>query len=360
MTASDDWTWATPAEQRLDLRLHKRLVPQMSWLVNPRLINDPFSDPGLLVDFRFESRALLFDLGDITALSSREILRVREAFVSHAHMDHFSGFDHLLRLRLNRDLPLRLVGPPGFADRVAAKLSAYSWNLLDAGSADFVISVDEFDGRLIKRDLFAARAAFRREAAQPPALPDGMVAEEESFHVEAAVLDHGLPCLAFALQERRRVNVWREGLDRLGLPVGPWLNAAKAAVRRGDADDVAIRIDDGRRIDLGALKEHALRVAPGQRLAYIVDIAGHAANIARAAALARGAHHLFIEAAFADEDAAIAAERLHLTAGQAGTIAAQAGAAQVIPLHFSPRYLDRPELIPGQVARAARGAAAAV
>lgn len=327
----------------------------MSWLVEARLVNDPFSDPGLFVDFRFESRALLFDLGDIGALAAREILRVREAFVSHTHMDHFAGFDRLLRLRLNRDLPLRLVGPPGFGDRVAAKLCAYSWNLLDASSPDFVITVDEFDGRIVTRDRFAARAAFRREEAEPPALPAGLVAADDEFHIEAAVLDHGLPCLGFALQERMRVNVWRAGLDRLALPVGPWLNAAKAAVRRGAPDDAEIAVDDGRRISLGALKEHALRIAPGQRLAYVVDTAGHAANIDRAVALARGAQQLFIEAAFADEDAAIAAQRLHLTAGQAGAIARRAGAGQVVPLHFSPRYVDRPELIPQQVARAFRG-----
>lgn len=327
----------------------------MSWLVSPRLVNDPFSDPGLFVDFRFASRALLFDLGDITSLAPREILRVHEAFVSHAHMDHFAGFDRLLRLRLNRDLPLRLVGPPGFADRVASKLAAYTWNLLDETSPDFVITVDEFDGRLIGRALFAARNAFRREAAEAPALPDGLVADEEAFHIECRVLDHGLPCLGFALQERMRVNVWSDGLERMRLPVGPWLNDAKAAVRRGDPDNAEIAVDETRHVDLGTLKAQVLRVALGQRLAYIVDLADHPANIERAVALARGAHQLFIEAAFADEDAAIAAQRLHLTAGRAGAIAREAGVAQVIPLHFSPRYLDRPELIPAQVERAFRG-----
>jgi len=328
----------------------------VSWLVQSRLVNPPFADPGLLLSFLFRPRAILFDLGDLSGVPVRELSRVTHAFVSHRHMDHFAGFDRMLRLRLNRPEPLRLVGPPGLTEGVRAKLQAYSWNILDETSTDFALLAADFEGdRLGPWTAFRARDAFRPTGAGPSHLPPGLVLSEDDLRIEAVTLDHGLPCLGFALQERARVNVWTEGLEALGLTPGPWLQAAKSAVRRGDPDDRAVDLPDGRRLPLGALREAAFRTAPGQRLAYVTDAAFTPENAGRIVGLARDAHHLYIEAAFLREDEALAAARKHLTAWQAGTLARDAGARRLTTFHHSPRYLDRPDAL-REEAEAAFGA----
>jgi ribonuclease BN (tRNA processing enzyme) len=72
-------------------------------LLHPTLVNGRSGDPGLYVETLFEKRAVLFDLGDISILSPRKIHRLGHVFVSHAHIDHFIGFDRLLRVLVGRE-----------------------------------------------------------------------------------------------------------------------------------------------------------------------------------------------------------------------------------------------------------------
>jgi len=80
----------------------------------PRLVNGKFEDPGLFIPFRHENRAVIFDLGNIDALSPRDILKITHCFITHAHMDHFIGLTPLLRLMLGRNKKLCLSVPKVF------------------------------------------------------------------------------------------------------------------------------------------------------------------------------------------------------------------------------------------------------
>lgn len=76
------------------------------------LINDPFGDPAVLIKSKYRHESVLFDLGDLHFLAPREILKIGHVFVSHTHMDHFIGFDTMLRICLGRNQRIRLFGPP--------------------------------------------------------------------------------------------------------------------------------------------------------------------------------------------------------------------------------------------------------
>jgi ribonuclease Z len=70
----------------------------------------------------------------------------------------------------------------------------------------------------------------------------------------------------------------------------------------------------------------------------VTDVADTARNRAAIVQLVRNADVLFIEAAFAKVDAALAADRAHLTTSGAGRIAREANVRRIEPFHFSPRY----------------------
>jgi ribonuclease Z len=312
---------------------------------DPSLVNDRFDDPGLYVDLVFEKRALLFDLGDLAPLPPRKLLRIGDVFVTHRHMDHFAGFDQLLRRLLGREKTVRVYGPAGVIEAVGHKLAAYSWNLIEGYDEALTFRVTEMDaaGRLTSA-LFRGRERFERSEAEAPQGADGWLLDEPGLKVRAATLDHGLPVLAFALQERAQINVLRNKVAALGLAIGPWLGAFKEATLRGgdEATPVAVEWAAGAEgpatLPLGLLRKEIMNVTAGRKIAYVVDCAYTEANCARIAELARGADILFIEGGFLDEDAPVAAQRRHLTARQAGVIARRAATKRLVTFHYSPRY----------------------
>lgn len=306
--------------------------------LHPRLVNGRFGDPALFVEMLHRKDALLFDIGDLAPLSARDLLRVTHVFVSHSHIDHFIGFDALLRVAVGREKIVEMIGPAGFLDRLGHKLQAYEWDLVDRYDADLVFTAQEVHrGGRCRSARFRFKNRFIAEARGEVTLEDGLVASGPGFEVRAEVLDHHGPCLGFAIAETAHVNVWKNRLDARGLVTGQWLQALKQAVIEGAGDDAPITVPSGEEAPLGSLRD-LVSVTRGQKIAYVSDVADTPTNREAIAALADEADTLFFEARFAAEDADQAQDRAHLTTKACGEIGRTARARRLEPFHFSPRY----------------------
>jgi ribonuclease Z len=320
---------------------------------HPRLINGPFSDPGLFIPFLFERRALIFDLGELQPLSARDLLKISHAFVTHTHMDHFIGFDYLLRILLGREKELHVFGPPDFFSRVEGKLASYTWNLVAEYENDFNLKVTEFHQDRTLTRVYSCRDLFRFQETVTNKSSSGILLKEPAFYVEGMLLDHRVPCLGLSLVENFSVNIIKEGLKKLELTVGPWINRFKKALYEKDAPDGEFIVtwnERGagireKRFILGDLAAKIAQISPGQKITYITDVIGSAQNMEKIVRLAEGADQLFIEAAFLECDRETAREKYHLTAREAGEIAREAGVKNLTLFHFSPRYTHMAEEI---------------
>jgi ribonuclease Z len=311
---------------------------------HPRLVNSPTGDPGVLVPLTFRKRSLLFDLGDLSALSPGDILKITHIFVSHTHVDHFIGFDQVLRLHLGRPHVLHLFGPEGFLDQVAGKLSAYSWNLVHNYQEALVFKVAEIrEDRLITR-LFDSRQRFIPTPPKEMQPCPMAVLKEPEFQVNAVILDHQIPCLAFSITERFHVNILKAHLDDLGLDTGPWLAEFKTLLYQGVDPKTQISVprrgpgQTSRSFKIGPLAEKIAKISPGQKVSYVTDVLYSRSNEEKIIQLAMNSDQFFIEAAFLEKDAAVARAKHHLTAHQAGIIARKARVRKLITFHYSPRY----------------------
>ena len=312
---------------------------------HPRLVNGPCGDPALYIAFAHEKRAILFDLGDLNRLPPRDILKITHCFVSHTHMDHFCGFDHLLRLCLGREKQLHLFGPEGFLDNLEGKLRGYNWNLAHHYRYPFRLTASEITPGLMRTRRFASRDGFIPQTAMDKCEAfDGVLLKESALCVEARILDHGIPCLGFCLVEPIHFNIDKAALVQLGLTTGAWLRTLKNALCQGSDPNTMIaappldRQGSLRHFRLEELAQTIIRPSPGQKIGYITDVTGHGHNRQAIIDLTHHTDHLFIESAFRSSDRHLAAAKHHLTADQAGEIAARAGAKRFTLFHFSPRY----------------------
>jgi ribonuclease Z len=324
----------------------------------PRLLNGPFGDPAFYVRLAHRREALLFDCGDLHALTPREGLKIAAVFISHAHIDHLIGFDALLRLFLYQDARLLIYGPPGMADRIEGRLSGYTWNLIEGYTLE--LTVREWSVAGGREVTFRAANAFRPEPER--ALPSGkdLLMESDHFRVRALPLDHGgITSLAFCLEEPLHVAIHKDALEARGYSPGPWLTRFKDRVRRGDPPgttlEVPLQAGGEKHLSLGELQGSIAHLERGMRITYVTDASPTPRNLEKIAAFAADSHLLAIEAVFAHNELDRAWERNHLTARLAGATGRRARALRLLVFHHSPRYQETPDLLAAEAHAAFAG-----
>ncbi len=314
------------------------------------LVNDPFGDPGLIVDFLFQKRSLLFDLGDISSLSNAELLKVSQVFVSHTHIDHFIGFDRLLRTVFGREKTLTFFGPENFIKNVEGKLAGFTWNLVDRYEESLTIDVVEVRKDKLVKATFRAIDKFRLSDNKEVEFDDGVIFDDPSITVRVAILEHRVPCLGFSLEEKLHVNINKDQLEAMQVVEGPWLNDLKQSVLENKPDTFSINVPvkrDGKpeieKISLCQLKEDLVDISPGQKIGYVVDTVYNEPNSKRIINLVKSADIFFCESPFLADEEVRGQERFHLTSHQAGTLAREACAKQLCVFHFSRKHMPHRE-----------------
>ncbi|HSW64653.1 MAG TPA: hypothetical protein VLH56_15290 [Dissulfurispiraceae bacterium] len=315
-------------------------------------VNSPFEDPSVYVRIMHERRALLFDCGDIRRLDAGHVVDITDVFVTHMHIDHFVGFDTLMRTLLYRKQPLRVYGPAGIIACIEGKLKGYTWNLIR--DYPLTINVSEVAGDMLRHSRFAAPEGFVRIDGEPEFF-DGTLLREPLLSVSALRLSHQVPSLGYQLKEAFHINIRKEGIEALGLAVGPWLSGLKNSIRAAAAETGSPEAALAQVAHAGILAEgrflkedeilRIVLISRGQKMSYIMDTSPTEENISAIVEFVQGSDDLFCEAYFLQGDAVRARERHHLTAALAGRIACEAEVARLSVLHFSPKYRDAVERI---------------
>jgi ribonuclease Z len=262
---------------------------------------------------RWDTEGLLFDPGEGT---QRQMLfaGVTASQITRICITHFHG-DHCL-------------GLPGVLQRMSLDQVPHMVDAHYPGQNQAVF--DRLRHAALFRDVLNLR--------ERPVGQAGTVASTPSFRLEARPLSHSAPTVGYRLEEPDGRRMLPDRLARLGI-TGPDIGRLQ---REGSLEG------PGRVVTLEEMSEPRR----GQRFAFIMDT-----RLCDAAfALADQADMLVCESTFADTEAALAQEYGHLTASQAGRIAAQAGARLLVLTHFSQRYgPDDGQRLAGEAASAFGG-----
>lgn len=291
-------------------------------------------DPSLYVEIVGKKRSLLFDCG-INTLTNSEILKISDIFISHTHVDHFIGFDGILRISLSADKRLGIYGPKGIRKNIRSKLGGYNWNI--AQNIPLSLRVYEIQRDSIIISSYIGKNGFRFNSLKKEEKVGRCLLKAEGFSVEYMELDHKTLCLAYSIIEEPAINIDKEKLQELNFIPGPWIKELKRAVKEGL--DGFIQVND-KEYSIGYLKDKLVKVRKGDKITYVTDTIINEESFERIVQFASYADKFYCEATFLEKDRNKAKATYHMTAREAGILAREAQVKELIIFHFSRRYED--------------------
>jgi ribonuclease Z len=298
-------------------------------------INSPFEDSAFFVRNIYKKTAFLLDCGRIGNITNSEVLSITDVFVSHTHIDHFYGFDRLLRGFIRADSRLRLFGPPGFINNVKGKLAGYTWNLIK--NYTLVIEAIELHEDKIKGAVFKACEGFLPQEYEKER---ALISLGDGFTLDYEFFDHGIVTLGFRIREDIHVSVKKDALEQFGYKKGPWIAELKAKLRCFDKNGFFEVEMEGEMVKKSVidLENELILYAPPQDITYITDLAPTYENFKKAVNFAKDSHILMIEAMFLKKDVMHAIKKKHLTLELSKEIFKLSNSKFVHFFHFAPKY----------------------
>jgi ribonuclease Z len=278
---------------------------------------------------------LLFDCGDgcLWQLPFGLIQEIDHVLFSHYHMDHVGGFDTFFRCTFNHTAkPNHIWGPPGTADVMQHRFRGFGWNLVGDQTVSWNTH-DLYTDRVVSNrfelaDLFAhAHPAGDRTVTREFLTGPG-------FTVEAHLMDHGVPSVAYVVRETPRVNINVQRMAELGLRPGPWLQRIRGPI--ADRDETLTVLGESRSVR--ELQDSLVVETPGESAAYLTDFRLDGSAMDRLTETLRGVGTVVCESQYRESDADLAARNFHMTSTQAARLAHRAGVGKLVLFHLSDRY----------------------
>lgn len=327
--------------------------------IEPAFFGGLLDDPLLFVRIRPLKKALLFDCGQIAHLAKRVVKPIEAVFITHAHMDHIMGIPTLVRHHHVSPRPLDIFGPPGIAERVYHLLMGYDWNLCEPDW--FTLRVHEIRQDRILNYSFIGPDGFARRFDGEVPRSGREIWSCRYVTVEAELLDHKIPVLAFRIQERPHYAIDQRLMEKQGLIRGDWIRDLKSRVWKGCTESrVVVPRLEGEVVreetvkDPDSFYKSIEACQPCASIGYLCDVGWTKENIAKIESFLNGVTLLCAECTFLAADVEKARASFHLCTEDLNDLAIRLAPRFLLSMHLSKSYLLRTvdlykELHPPQV-----------